>query len=437
VVKLGGLYVLGTERHESRRIDNQLRGRSGRQGDPGESRFYLSLQDDLMRLFNSALTERIMNAANIPDDVPLEAKMVSRGIASAQGQVEARNFEIRKNVLKYDDVMNRQRTVVYDRRHRILAGDDLEGDIAKFQDDVVKSMVGSAYETEGEDSRDPDLEALLTQIRTVFPASITVDDLVEEAGSLKAVTQNMVTQELLADMRLAYQTREDTLGQDMMRQLERRVLLSVMDRKWREHLYEMDYLKEGIGLRAMAQRDPLVEYQREGYQLFLAMDEAIKDETTGYLFNLEVRVETEEAAEAEAGEAETDGQAESQAQPEVKVEVVPRTDQATPDDKTMTEDGASVTVGGGLATKTKTKLVGSGLDGPRRATNLTYTAPSADGEAAPVRRATTSGKAAGKGGGAKGDNELAPAEAYPGTARNAPCPCGSGKKYKMCHGKAS
>jgi len=438
VVQLGGLYVLGTERHESRRIDNQLRGRSGRQGDPGESRFYLSLQDDLMRLFNSALTERIMNAANIPDDVPLEAKMVSRGIASAQGQVEARNFEIRKNVLKYDDVMNRQRTVVYDRRHRILAGDDLEGDIAKFQDDVVKSMVTGAFEMEGEDRRDPDLDALLTQVRTVFPVSITSDDLIEEAGSAKAVTQDMMTRELLADMRLAYQTREDKLGQDMMRQLERRVLLSVMDRKWREHLYEMDYLKEGIGLRAMAQRDPLVEYQREGYQLFLAMDEAIKDETVGYLFNLEVKVETEEPTEAEAGEVESSSQAEdsgaeSQAQAEVKVEVVASQGEATSDGKTMAEDGASVTLGGGMATKTKTKLVGSGLDGPRRATNLTYTAPSADGEAAPVRRATASGKPAG----GKGDNELAPAEAYPGTARNAPCPCGSGKKYKMCHGKAS
>ena len=438
VVQLGGLYVLGTERHESRRIDNQLRGRSGRQGDPGESRFYLSLQDDLMRLFNSALTERIMNAANIPDDVPLEAKMVSRGIASAQGQVEARNFEIRKNVLKYDDVMNRQRTVVYDRRHRILAGDDLEGDIAKFQDDVVKSMVTGAFEMEGEDRRDPDLDALLTQVRTVFPVSITSDDLIEEAGSAKAVTQDMMTRELLADMRLAYQTREDKLGQDMMRQLERRVLLSVMDRKWREHLYEMDYLKEGIGLRAMAQRDPLVEYQREGYQLFLAMDEAIKDETVGYLFNLEVKVETEEPTEAEAGEVESSSQAEDsgaegQAQPEVKVEVVASQGEATSDGKTMAEDGASVTLGGGMATKTKTKLVGSGLDSPRRATNLTYTAPSADGEAAPVRRATASGKPAG----GKGDNELAPAEAYPGTARNAPCPCGSGKKYKMCHGKAS
>ena len=443
VVELGGLYVLGTERHESRRIDNQLRGRSGRQGDPGESRFYLSLQDDLMRLFNSALTERIMNAANIPEDLPLEAKMVSRGIASAQGQVEARNFEIRKNVLKYDDVMNRQRTVVYDRRRRILAGDDLASDIVKFQEDVVQNLVATAFDSEGEDSHELDLEALWTQIRTVFPTSITPEDITQEAGSIQGVTQDMVHHELMADMRLAYQTREDKLGEEMLRQLERRVLLSVMDRKWREHLYEMDYLKEGIGLRAMAQRDPLVEYQREGYQLFLAMDEAIKDETVGYLFNLEVTVQSDESAEASDSDSEATSQAEDQSAPAAAV-----TEEAG--EAASAEDAVSLTVGGTVTTKPKPKLVGAGLDGPRRAANLTYTAPSADGDAAPVRRAEGTGKVAGQagssagagrpgrggrsGGGPPGD-ALAPAEVYPGTARNAPCPCGSGKKYKMCHGK--
>jgi preprotein translocase subunit SecA len=234
VVSLGGLYVLGTERHESRRIDNQLRGRSGRQGDPGESRFYLSLQDDLMRLFNSALTERVMNGVNFPEDVPLESKMVTRGIASAQSQVEARNFEIRKNVLKYDDVMSRQRTVVYDERRRILAGEDLDEQIRAFLTDVITTIVKDA--TSDPEQEEWDLQALWTQLKAVFPVSITPEDLIEEAGSLQLVTVELVTRELLADARLAYTKREEQLTEEIVRQLERRVLLSVLDRKWREHL---------------------------------------------------------------------------------------------------------------------------------------------------------------------------------------------------------
>jgi preprotein translocase subunit SecA len=289
VIELGGLYVLGTERHESRRIDNQLRGRSGRQGDPGESRFYLSLTDDLMRLFNSGIIESFLNAAKMPDDVPIEHRMVTKAIASAQNQVEGRNFEIRKNVLKYDDVLNRQREVIYSERRKVLEGADLHEQVRHFIDDVVKAYVEA--ETGEGYADDWDLEKLWTALRTLYPVEITVEDVATEAGGLSSVNQAMLIRELTADAQVAYDKREEMLGEDLTRELERRVVLSVLDRKWREHLYEMDYLQEGIGLRAMAQRDPLVEYQREGYLLFQAMLEAIKEESVGYLFNVEVQVE--------------------------------------------------------------------------------------------------------------------------------------------------
>ena len=289
VVELGGLYVLGTERHESRRIDNQLRGRSGRQGDPGESRFYLSLTDDLMRLFNSGMVESFLNAAKIPDDLPIEHRMVTRAIASAQSQVEARNFEIRKNVLKYDDVLNRQREVIYGERRRVLEGADLHEQIRHFIDDVVKDYVVNA--TSDGFADDWDLDQLWSALKTLYPVGISVEDVVAEAGGREGVTQAMLLTELTSDAHVAYDAREEALGGELMRELERRVVLSVLDRKWREHLYEMDYLQEGIGLRAMAQRDPLVEYQREGYLLFQAMTDAIKEESVGYIFNVEVQVE--------------------------------------------------------------------------------------------------------------------------------------------------
>ncbi|WP_088320936.1 preprotein translocase subunit SecA [Kineosporia sp. R_H_3] len=298
VVELGGLYVLGTERHESRRIDNQLRGRSGRQGDPGESRFYLSLTDDLMRLFNSGMVESFLNAAKIPDDLPIEHRMVTRAIASAQSQVEGRNFEIRKNVLKYDDVLNRQREVIYGERRQVLEGADLQEQIRHFIDDVIKDyVVNATSEGFGDDW---DLDQLWSALKTLYPVGITVEDVVAEAGGREAVTQAMLVTELTSDAHVAYDKREEAIGPELMRELERRVVLSVLDRKWREHLYEMDYLQEGIGLRAMAQRDPLVEYQREGFLLFQAMTDAIKEESVGYIFNVEVQVEpaAEEADEA-------------------------------------------------------------------------------------------------------------------------------------------
>ncbi|MFN8077220.1 MAG: preprotein translocase subunit SecA [Kineosporiaceae bacterium] len=299
VRELGGLYVLGTERHESRRIDNQLRGRSGRQGDPGESRFYLSLTDDLMRLFNSGMVESFLTATKVPDDIPIESKMVSRAIQSAQSQVESRNFEIRKNVLKYDDVLNRQREVIYAERRRVLEGADLAEQIRHFIDDVVRGYV--VAETSEGFSGDWNLTQLWAALKALYPVSVTVDELLEEAGGDQGLTQEFLIRELVSDAQVAYDAREERIGEAGMRELERRIVLQVLDRKWREHLYEMDYLQEGIGLRSMAQRDPLVEYQREGFMLFEAMKEGIKEESLQFLFNLQVDV-----AEPEDGE---DGEA--------------------------------------------------------------------------------------------------------------------------------
>lgn len=288
VVEVGGLYVLGTERHESRRIDNQLRGRSGRQGDPGESRFYLSLQDDLMRLFNSGAAEALMGRNNVPDDLAIDSKIVSRAIRSAQSQVEARNAEIRKNVLKYDDVLNRQREAIYGDRRHILEGDDLKDRVQKFLEDVITEVV-EVHTAEGH-ADDWDLDALWTELKTLYPITLTVDEVLAEAGTRGKVTTAFLTREILSDARIAYDRREQQLGEPAMRELERRVVLSVIDRRWRDHLYEMDYLKDGIGLRAMAQRDPLVEYQREGFALYQSMMASIREESIGFLFNLEVEV---------------------------------------------------------------------------------------------------------------------------------------------------
>ncbi|MEX1078709.1 MAG: preprotein translocase subunit SecA [Homoserinimonas sp.] len=288
VIAVGGLYVLGTERHESRRIDNQLRGRSGRQGDPGESRFYLSLTDDLMRLFNSGAAEALMGRGNVPDDLAIESKVVSRAIRSAQSQVESRNAEIRKNVLKYDDVLNRQREAIYGDRRHILEGDDLQDRVQKFLNEVLDELIDE-HTAEGH-ADDWDLDALWTEARTLYPVSITIDEVLSEAGSRGRVTRDFLGKEIISDAKVAYQKRTDSLGEPAMRELERRVVLSVIDRRWRDHLYEMDYLKDGIGLRAMAQRDPLVEYQREGFAMFQTMMGQIREETVGFLFNLEVEV---------------------------------------------------------------------------------------------------------------------------------------------------
>ena len=292
VTELGGLYVLGTERHESRRIDNQLRGRSGRQGDPGESRFYLSLTDELMRLFNTGMATRLMSAA--PEDSALDSKIVSRAIATAQANVEGRNAEQRKNVLKYDDVLNRQREAIYKDRGRILHGDDLKGQISGFVDEVLTTII-DARVSEGH-AEDWDFDELWDALKQVYPISITVDDLAEDAGDRTKITRDQIVKEVLADAHLIYDEREKSIGEESMREIERRVMLSVIGERWPEHLYEMEYLKEGIGLRAMAQRDPLVEYQREGYDMYQLMLGAVREETVTYLFNMDLSKQRTQAS---------------------------------------------------------------------------------------------------------------------------------------------
>jgi len=288
VLSVGGLYVLGTERHESRRIDNQLRGRSGRQGDVGESRFYLSLTDDLMRLFNSGAASALMNRSGVPDDTAIESKVVSRAIASAQSQVEGRNAEIRKNVLKYDDVLNRQREAIYGDRRRVLEGDEIATRIDQFLEETITYLVESTLATK--DDVTESLKTLWADLKAIYPISLEIDEVLAEAGSVSRLTANFLSKEIISDAKIAYRKRSESIGEQGMRELERRVVLSVIDRKWRDHLYEMDYLKEGIGLRAMAQRDPLVEYQREGYVMFQQMMGSIREEVITYLFNVEVSV---------------------------------------------------------------------------------------------------------------------------------------------------
>ncbi len=407
VVDAGGLYVLGTERHESRRIDNQLRGRSGRQGDPGESRFYLSLQDELMRRFRAAAVEAVMDRFNIPEDVPIESKMVSRQIKSAQTQIEAQNAEIRKNVLKYDEVLNKQRQVIYAERRRVLAGEDLHEQVRNMIDDVIGAYVGGAT-AEGY-AEDWDLDKLWTSLKLLYPVGITVDEVAEESGGADGLEVEFLTAKLVEDANAAYERREAELGAEVVRELERRVLLEVIDRKWREHLYEMDYLQEGVGLRAYAQRDPLVEYQREGFDMFNQMLEGIKEESVGFLFNLEVQVVPQDEPVGGAGTAAVPlPQSESHVEIQAKGlggSRLPRALQYS----APTIDGAAGTGGGVVVESEQAPALGLGGKGGRHS-----------GPASPT---------------ASGARQAAPGQAV-GSApsRNAPCPCGSGKKYKRCHG---
>ncbi|QEM45631.1 preprotein translocase subunit SecA [Mycolicibacterium grossiae] len=369
VIEAGGLYVLGTERHESRRIDNQLRGRSGRQGDPGESRFYLSLGDELMRRFNGATLESLLTRLNLPEDVPIEAKMVTRAIKSAQTQVEQQNFEIRKQVLKYDEVMNQQRKVVYAERRLILEGEDVQAQAHKMLVDVVTAYVDGAT-AEGY-SEDWDLEALWQALKMLYPVGIDHHDLIDgdAVGEPGELTRDELLGALIADAERAYAEREAQLkeigGDEAMRYLERSVLLSTIDRKWREHLYEMDYLKEGIGLRAMAQRDPLVEYQREGYDMFMAMLDGLKEESVGLLFNAQVQAAPQPAEQVAPVSAPA-----SLAQ--FAAEAAARAQEPAPQ-------------GGGVATKEATKeaapaLRVKGID-EEKSRPMTFVGPSEDGSA--------------------------------------------------------
>ncbi|HEU5418694.1 MAG TPA: preprotein translocase subunit SecA [Streptosporangiaceae bacterium] len=421
VVALGGLYVLGTERHESRRIDNQLRGRSGRQGDPGESRFYLSLEDDLMRRFNADKIAHIMELLKTPPDVPLESKTVSRAIRSAQTQVEQQNFEIRKDLLKYDDVMNRQRTVVYEERHRVLEGADLTEQIDSMVDQVIESYVTG--ETADGFPEEWDLDRLWRAFRQLYPVGVTVDQVVDEVEGERAhLTSELITEVVREDAHAAYERRTEELGPDVMREFERRVVLSVLDRKWREHLYEMDYLREGIGLRGWAQRDPLVEYQREGFDMFNSMMDGIKEESVTSLFNFQVQVQqdpvmTEDGDSAGMAQVAFGSAPGGQGQPgQPQPAQAEQGRQGQQGQSRRGRAGAAEEPAGGQ--RIPAGLASApGLARPQRAGQLNYTSPSGDGSGTAQQRTTSAGGAD-----------------FSKVGRNAPCPCGSGKKFKVCHG---
>ena len=429
----GGLYVLGTERHDSRRIDNQLRGRAGRQGDQGESRFYLSLGDDLMRRFNGQAVESIMNRFNLPDDVPIEAGMVTKAIRSAQTQVEQQNFEIRKNVLKYDEVLNQQRTVIYDERRRVLAGENIQEQIEHMLLDVITGYIDG--ETATGYSEDWDLDKLWTALGTLYPVSLRWQDLVE-AEPDGDLTREALSAAVLEDARAAYARREADINEIIgakggMRELERQVLLQVIDRKWREHLYEMDYLKEGIGLRAMAQRDPVIEYQREGYDMFAAMLEGIKEETVGHLFNVKVNAVQPTAAAPAAPTAAAPAAAAPAAaeaspdmvKPQASPAQTPAAQVAAPTSATRPAsrrtEPAEAANGRAEADADAAGVLPTAFRGADPA-QLRYSGPTPEG-------GTTTGgdaRAAAAGTGRRDDEP----------SRNRPCPCGSGRKYKQCHG---
>ena len=471
VVAADGLYVLGTERHESRRIDNQLRGRSGRQGDPGESRFYLSLEDDLMRMFNSARVESIMSTLKLAEDVPIESKIVTNAIRSAQHQVEQQNFEIRKDVLKYDEVLNRQRKVIYGERREVLEGADLHEQVRKMIDEVIDGYVVGA--TSGGFPEDWDLDKLWQAFGQLYPAGISQDNLVEEAGGERAgLTAEFITERIKRDAQEAYDRREEEMTPEVMRELERRVVLSVLDRKWQDHLYEMDYLQEGISLRAYSQRDPLVEFQREGFEMFNAMLDAIREESVGYLFNLKVEVQDNPIVEetpidatgqaavpdlviggaqmggqtAAVGGVTGRGRAASGARASGTRASGPRAPESRasgPQVSGVQVSGVQVSgspagqlsgtaasgpapagalPGGGASTGAAAAAAGAalppGLTKPKRPARLAYSAPTMDGTADGVEHYAESADS--------GD--------FARVGRNEPCPCGSGRKFKRCHG---
>ncbi|MDY5368720.1 preprotein translocase subunit SecA [Bifidobacterium sp.] len=410
VAKLGGLYVLGTERHESRRIDNQLRGRSGRQGDPGESRFYLSLEDDLMRLFNTQLVARVMSRG-LPEGQPIESKSVSKGVRNAQKAVESRNFEIRKNVLKYDDVMNKQRKVIYAERQAVLKGEDIHEDILRFIDETVASYIRGANRGSAK-PEDWDWDGLFKALSQIVTITVDEDEAKKAVSGLKGDKASEALRKLIVDSaKESYVKLGEKLSDEALHQLERRVVLAVLDRKWREHLYEMDYLKDGIGLRGMGQRDPLVEYQREGYQMYNQMIEAIKEETIQLLFHVDIQevaqnedISSEhdedvavDKAEAAVGITSTDAEDEPTA-------VSSAPEDPSESDETADEDDAAEHHEPGVVGPAPISHEDVKLPASKRPKSDELKSPWADGRT------------------------------FPGTPKNAPCPCGSGRKYKMCHG---
>jgi preprotein translocase subunit SecA len=491
VVDAGGLYVLGTERHDSRRIDNQLRGRSGRQGDPGESRFYLSLQDELMRRFRASAVEALMDRFNIPEDVPMESKLVTRQIRSAQTQIEAQNAEIRKDVLKYDEVLNKQRTVIYAERRRVLDGEDVHEQIIHMINDTVAAYVAGA--TGGGYAEDWDHDQLWSGLKQLYPIGVTFEEVEEEVGGRAALDAEFLSQRIVTDATEAYEHREEELSPEVLRELERQVLLQVIDRKWREHLYEMDYLREGVALRAYAQRDPLVEYQREGFDMFTQMMEGVKEETVGFLFNFQPEPMPE--PEVAAAPVLLSGKGLSpatQRRQQALLYSAPSIDgEAGAGAPILVQDPGSAGTapatggsrGGGRsraasrsgspATRAAART-GSGQTGARpagaRPAGQSGVAAASSGTASGSAAGAASGSASGpvdapsapRAGSGVGGSAFASARlgngaglvgrgsspgeqaanrlpapgqvTGSGPSRNGPCPCGSGKKYKRCHG---
>ncbi|MEI7547233.1 MAG: SEC-C metal-binding domain-containing protein, partial [Actinomycetota bacterium] len=362
VRELGGLYVLGTERHDSRRIDNQLRGRSGRQGDPGESRFYLSLDDELMRLFATGALSWVMGRA-LPDDEAIEAKMVTKAIERAQTTVEQRNAEIRKNVLKYDEVMNEQRKVIYARRDQILEGLDLKLAAMDYLSDAVDALIDAHCVSEAADEWD--LDGLVKELKSFWPNDIT------EESVLKFDDADDIYDLVMADAKSYYEKREEELGATVMRDVERQVMLRIIDQRWREHLEEMDYLQEGINLRAMGQKDPLTEWQREGYEMFGSLMKGIAQDFVKYVMHVQV----------------------------------------------IRNDAPQQTVQNVQQISSENRPT----DGIAAAARAAAAAGEIPQEAAPAAPASAKQQTVVK-------------DEWSKTPRNAPCPCGSGKKFKMCHG---
>jgi preprotein translocase subunit SecA len=363
VVDLGGLYVLGTERHEARRIDNQLRGRSGRQGDPGESRFYLSAQDDLVRLFAGDRIYRIIERFKIPDDQPMEAKLLSKQIENAQKKVEEQNFVSRKNVLKYDDVMNKQRVVIYEQRRRVLEGEDFSEEIKGWIEEVIERSVETFVDPE---SGDPDLDALAQAMQQLYNGEITADELREDG----VTDPGSLVPEFIEDAQEEYAAKEEELGPELMRELERFVILQVVDQRWREHLENMDYLREGVHLRAMAQKDPLVEYTSEGHAMFAELNGQIREEVLTLLFHAQLQAEDAE--------------------------------------ELRTVQEASAVGDGGLSYEHESEAGAAVIAG------------ALGGEAGSVSTLSRP--------------QQRKVDEHEKLGRNEPCWCGSGKKYKKCHG---
>ena len=372
VVDLGGLYVLGTERHEARRIDNQLRGRSGRQGDPGESRYYLSGQDQVVRLFAGDRIYNIMERFKLPDDQPMEASILSKQIENAQKKVEEQNFVMRKNVLKYDDVMNTQRQVIYEQRRRVLEGDDLSDDVREWIDEVVEAIV-QEYTAE-EFPEEWDIGGLVQAVNDAFGTDITVEELREDMPDL---SREALVDDFRETAQEEYREREEAWGEEIARQVERYVILQVVDARWREHLENMDYLREGVHLRAMAQKDPLVEYRHEGHLMFEQLGGQIREEVVSLLFHAEVQQEDARALQ-EMQETGWDGDGDFAYQHESLA-------------------GADAIAAAGAGSAVTAGAIGGG----------------ATAVATPQQRV---------------------ASEWDKVGRNDPCPCGSGKKYKKCHG---